>query len=535
VTVWFAYAAAGPAVAQPSSITWGPAQSITGDSDVVVTGALIYAYSFTASGSPATGPVNGVAFQPFGIPFDSQTVTVGDVTISEPDPRRLYSDVFTTGSAPFSTLSPDYRSLLGSYVIANDPLQITLQLGGLTPGTAYDFQWWTNTKFGSNRTTAKDVTSTGTITLQSQVSPSAEGQLGQYAVGRFTASGTSYSLLFSGATGSDLPIINGFQLRTSPLIWNTTAGTWNTTNTVWTSSAGGTLAFGDGDAVTFSGTGGGTVTMSGSIQPSSISVSATSGTYSFVSSAGNLITGTTGLTKSGAGTLVLSGGNGFTGVTSVAGGKLLVNGVLASSTTTVATAAVLGGSGTISGAVVVGASGTLSPGGSPGILTVGSLSLSGSAFTLMEIVGSGSTAGVAGIAYDQVAVTGTSGLAFGGTLDLDLGNRTSLFGQGATFQLFSFSGTTSGDFTTIRTIDSAGSYAGLTFSPSPFVAGEWTTGIIAGTGNQYLMFSENTGRLVALPEPSAMALAALGAGLGGWQMWRASRRRQGPRPGEAIQ
>lgn len=76
-------------MAEPSPIAWGPAQSITGDSDVIVTGALIYAYSFTAPGSPATGPVNGVAFQPFGIPFDSQTVTVGNVTISEPDPRRL--------------------------------------------------------------------------------------------------------------------------------------------------------------------------------------------------------------------------------------------------------------------------------------------------------------------------------------------------------------------------------------------------------------------------------------------------------------
>ncbi len=218
--------------------------------------------------------------------------------------------------------------------------------------------------------------------------------------------------------------------------------------------------------------------------------------------------------------------NSFTGATSVSGGKLLVNGILSSTSTTLATAAVLGGSGTISGAVVVGATGTLSPGNSPGILTVNSLSLTGSAFTLMEIVGSGSTAGVAGTAYDQVAVTSASGLAFGGTLDLDFGNRTSLFAEGTMFQLFSFSGTTSGDFTTIRTIDASGSYAGLTFTQSPYVAGEWTTGIIGGSGNQYLVFSENTGRLVALPEPSSVAMAALGANLAGWQLWRKSRRRK---------
>jgi len=274
-------------------------------------------------------------------------------------------------------------------------------------------------------------------------------------------------------------------------------------------TVGGDVAFGDASgtgALTFSGNadlGGGIRTLT---TAADVTVSGTIGNGS--------------LTKTGAGTLTLSGNNTYTGTTAVTAGKLLVNGALASSTTSISAAAVLGGSGTISGVVVVGATGTLSPGNSPGILTVGSLSLSGSAFTLMEIVGSGSTAGVAGAAYDQVAITTANGLSFGGTLDLDFGNRTTLFEQGTIFQLFSFSGTTAGDFTTIRTIDASGSYAGLTFSQSPFVAGEWTTGIIPGSGNQYLMFSENTGRLVALPEPSAVAMAALGAGLAGWRLRR---------------
>jgi len=237
------------------------------------------------------------------------------------------------------------------------------------------------------------------------------------------------------------------------------------------------------------------------------------------------LAGSGGLTFAGPGSLTLSGNNLYTGPTTVNGGSLFVNGRV-NSAVTVSAASLLGGSGTVAGAVVVGNTGTLSPGNSPGILSFNSLSLSGSAFTLMEIVGSGSTAGVAGTAYDQVAITTANGLSFGGTLDLDLGNRTSLFAQGTTFQLFSFTGTPTGDFTTIRTIDASGSYAGLTFSPSPFVVGEWTTGIIAGSGNQYLMFSENTGQLVALPEPSAVAMAALGAGLTGWQMWRGSRRRR---------
>jgi len=138
------------------------------------------------------------------------------------------------------------------------------------------------------------------------------------------------------------------------------------------------------------------------------------------------------------------------------------------------------------------------------------LVLGGSNSTTLDVAGPG--------VADRYIVNGP--LTYGGTLNLDFGNRTTLFEQGTIFQLFSFSGTTAGDFTTIRTVDASGSYANLTFSPSPFVAGEWTTGIIAGSGNQYLVFSENTGRLVALPEPSAVAMAALGMGLAGWRLVR---------------
>ena len=66
-------------------------------------------------------------------------------------------------------------------------------------------------------------------------------------------------------------------------------------------------------------------------------------------------------TKSGAGTLQLSGVNTNTGTLTVSGGTLLVNGSI-KSPATVAGSGTLGGKGVISGAVTVQSGGTLAPG-----------------------------------------------------------------------------------------------------------------------------------------------------------------------------
>jgi formylglycine-generating enzyme len=316
----------------------------------------------------------------------------------------------------------------------------------------------------------------------------------------------------------------GFRLASAAtLVWNTTSGTWNTTSTVWTTIDGGTNAFTNGAAVVFSGTGGGVVTISGSIQPSSITVSAASGTYSLVSSAGNLLIGTTGLTKSGGGTLVLSGSNAFTGQTSVTGGVLLVNGVLSSGTTTVSTG-LLGGSGTVSGAVQMAAGGTIAPGaalGSTGILTMNSLS--GTSFTIaMEITGT-----APGTGYDQISATAVD--YSGATLSLSL---TGSYANGTAFDLFDFT-TQSGTLAGIAPLTaSLPAYNGLTWglattSTSVFDqrygSGVWVSSW--GSNGQRFIFNQADGVLTVVPEPSTFAMA--GAGLAGCALvrWRRARRR----------
>lgn len=79
------------------------------------------------------------------------------------------------------------------------------------------------------------------------------------------------------------------------------------------------------------------------------------------------MSGTGRLVKTGAGTVVLSGANTYTGPTSILSGKLSINGSV-SSDVTVGGSGTLGGSGTINGNALV--NGALAPGNSIGTLTI---------------------------------------------------------------------------------------------------------------------------------------------------------------------
>ncbi len=124
--------------------------------------------------------------------------------------------------------------------------------------------------------------------------------------------------------------------------------------------------------------------------------------------------GSWGLTKSGDGTLLLSGSNAYTGTTTVDAGTLVVEGSITSGVT-VNSGATLGGSGSV-GAVTVNSGGVVAPGSSPGILNTGDFSLKAGATLTSQIGGT-----TVGTQYDQINVTGSVTLA--GTLDLVLINN----------------------------------------------------------------------------------------------------------------
>jgi autotransporter-associated beta strand protein len=106
------------------------------------------------------------------------------------------------------------------------------------------------------------------------------------------------------------------------------------------------------------------------------------------------------LSKLGSGTLILSGTNTHTGVTTVSGGTLLVNGSQAQSPVSVS------GSGTLGGTGIVGwvtNSGIIAPGSSPGILTTSNLTCTASGSLRIELNGI-----LSGTGYDALRVRGTN-------------------------------------------------------------------------------------------------------------------------------
>ncbi|WP_274533620.1 autotransporter domain-containing protein [Bosea sp. BIWAKO-01] len=154
--------------------------------------------------------------------------------------------------------------------------------------------------------------------------------------------------------------------------------------------------------------------------------------------------GAVSLVKIGSGTMTLSGTNTYSGATQVNGGKLLVNGSLASAAVTVGTGATLGGSGVIGGAVTVASGGTLSASNAAGTLTVGSLALNSGSNTVFALNNAGV---VGGPGNDRIIV---NGIGAGGNLTLG-GTLTANVASAGYYRLFDVTGggTISGSFDTL--------------------------------------------------------------------------------------
>ncbi|MFM7245832.1 MAG: DUF1559 domain-containing protein [Planctomycetaceae bacterium] len=215
------------------------------------------------------------------------------------------------------------------------------------------------------------------------------------------------------------------------------------------------------------------------------------------------------INSTGAGRVIFSGINTHTGTTTVTTGKFQLDGSLGgSSVLSVAAAGWLGGSGTASGAATI-RGGTLSPGSTTGVLSLGSLTLTATSTALIDLL----AAGTRGTDYDGLTILNAGGLTYGGTMSLAFGG--SVLPDNTTFNVFSFTGVTSGSFGQVA---STGYYAGT-----------WTDNL-NGTYSlakdaQTLTFSQATGTITVVPEPTTAV--AIGAGIAMLVVCRRPRRTGG--------
>jgi outer membrane autotransporter protein len=178
----------------------------------------------------------------------------------------------------------------------------------------------------------------------------------------------------------------------------------------------GTVTNGGGAAATLTAGGNGTdTTFSGVIQDGASAVS---------------------LTKTGAGTLTLSGTSTYTGATLLSAGNLIVNGsIVTSSGLTVAPGALVGGNGALPSTTI---NGTLSPGNSIGVINInGNLVFGAGSIYIVEVSPTNA---------DRTNVTGTASLA---------GELRLIFGPGTyssnSYTILSAAGGRSGTFNTTTT------------------------------------------------------------------------------------
>jgi len=313
-------------------------------------------------------------------------------------------------------------------------------------------------------------------------------------------------------------------------VGNSGSGTLTVANGGSVAATGITIAASNGSAGTLNIGRFGTNDTAGTITAPTIAFGSGTGTINFnqsnATTLSNAISGNGTLNQRGAGTTILSASNTYTGATTVAAGKLVVDGSIAASAVTVQSGGTLGGSGKV-GATTIQSGGTISPGNSPGNLTVqGNLVWNGGGNYNWQVLGTTNTAGfAAGVTWDLLTVNGT--------LDLTALAPESKFN----INLWSLASTAPDVSGNIADFSAAGSYEWLAVVASSitgFDAADFNVNLFATNGTDGFSnpieptgtFSvrQDGGNLYVtygvVPEPSTYALLALAAAGLGAHAWR---------------
>jgi hypothetical protein len=179
-----------------------------GGGDVSTAGSLVGAFNIGGPGVPST-TVNGVNF--VGFPLSGTSNTSGNFTIASTVSFGSENND-TTDNPPFGNLSSAYQTLLQSFA-TSFTTPFTLTMIGLSPGSSYEFEWWTNSSANPSLR-GQDTTATAGSSVTLNAGGNFSGQVGQFAIGTFSADATGQeTITFSTGVGSVQNILDGFELR----------------------------------------------------------------------------------------------------------------------------------------------------------------------------------------------------------------------------------------------------------------------------------------------------------------------------------
>lgn len=335
-------------------------------------------------------------------------------------------------------------------------------------------------------------------------------------------------------------------VSSSSSAWAQKTWTGGGANRNWTTAANWGPAPGGapttGQSVTFGGASPGTVNLPGAGTARLGNVTISSGAYDFVG--GTMVLGAVSLTNNGTvsisnisvgpGNTATLTGSGVTTLTNITGGgnfSVRGNVVWSGNVTDFATGIQVdeGGSLTVTGNYFNDTRSLTVNGGVLKGNGVDPFSTSTNGFDMNPGVPNGSDPGVVLSVFDATTfdkVISNDGIvdvdaSFAGTLDIDVSPLAAALPNNASLRLFTFDPLQkNGAFTGVNlTGASSGPYAGLSFADQG--GGVWQT--LNATNGQYLIFNENTGYLVVVPEPSTIAFAGIGIGMAGWSAWKKRR------------
>jgi autotransporter-associated beta strand protein len=448
---------------------------------LALNGGTLQTGTVTSGGGTASLTFNGGTFRATAAPNISvpTTVAAGGGTIH----TNGFSGSITGGLSGGGTLAKIGTGTLtlgGNNAAFSGP--ISLNAGTLVLATS-----------AANSSTGTITAANGTTLQVTTSGASTPLAIASGATVTLTAGGLTYNGAISGPTGTTLLIstaaagTSNFSVNGSLAGFNGAVDLGTSTGNVRIGSAGGaTAAFNLGTSTgtirtTFDSTvnfgslsGGANTRLQGSTNGTAGSTYVIGALGTTTTFAGTITDGTNttpaplSITKTGNGTLTLTGANLYTGATSVNAGRLQVNGSIGGSGVTVAGGR-LGGTGADNAPLPAAAGGTVAPGsfGAPGTLTVNGpvALLSGSATSI-----------------DVASAASASRLSSNGAVDLG--------GSLAVNLLNSYKPARTDTFTVLTGASVTGTFANL----NPF-------GLISTTDNGWAFTAAYTGTAVTLSQP----------------------------------